>query len=479
MAEHAIAAPRRKLDGALADLVRLQPALTGLAVVAVIALIAAPGMLVSDTWLALVAGREIVQHGLPSHDHLTVLANGRRWVDQQWLGQLAFYGAWRLWGLGGVSALATGAALCAYGLPAVAAARRDVNRATLLCLPLLAVAAGAWGFQPRPQTLAVPAFAAVLHLLLTDPRGERPRTLLVLPLLVLWANLHGSVVLGAAIVVVYALFLAGRGQRLRALPFAAAPICVFASPYALSLPHYYRLMLLDPPFKRLDFAGEWESARLSPDFAFFYLLVAVALVVVVRSRERYTGLELVLLGLTAAAGFFALRNTMWFGLTALFVLPLGSGPRRRTGGVGAVVLSLLLGATIVSAVVVSAARPASYYTSRGLTQTAADAARRTLQHARGPIFADGWHGDWLLWRVPASRGRVAYDSRLELLTMRQLASLAPFILHKQPTPALRPYALAVVAPQWARVLARSGWGRIVYADRLTSVVVRSVNDDRR
>src|SRR5205823_1738302 len=50
-------------------------------------------LLTQDGWLALVAGREIAQHGLPSHDHLTVWSNGRAWVDEQWLGQLAFYGA--------------------------------------------------------------------------------------------------------------------------------------------------------------------------------------------------------------------------------------------------------------------------------------------------------------------------------------------------------------------------------------------------
>ena len=52
-----------------------------------------------DAWLGVVAGREIVQHGLPTVDHLTVLAAGRRWVDQQWLGQLVFYGLYKAGGM--------------------------------------------------------------------------------------------------------------------------------------------------------------------------------------------------------------------------------------------------------------------------------------------------------------------------------------------------------------------------------------------
>src|SRR6478609_1180068 len=55
--------------------------------------------LVVDGWMALVSGRWIAQHGLPSHDTLTVWTHSRRWTDQQWLAQLALYGLWRLGGI--------------------------------------------------------------------------------------------------------------------------------------------------------------------------------------------------------------------------------------------------------------------------------------------------------------------------------------------------------------------------------------------
>src|ERR671931_2654108 len=58
-----------------------------------------PSQVASDTWMTLTYGREIVQHGLPSHDALTVWAHGRTWTDQQWLGQLLFYGAYVLGGI--------------------------------------------------------------------------------------------------------------------------------------------------------------------------------------------------------------------------------------------------------------------------------------------------------------------------------------------------------------------------------------------
>src|ERR1700756_3379454 len=66
---------------------------------AIVLLVALRKDLVVDGWMALVSGRWIAQHGLPSHDTLTVWTHGRRWTDQQWLAPLALYGVWRLGGI--------------------------------------------------------------------------------------------------------------------------------------------------------------------------------------------------------------------------------------------------------------------------------------------------------------------------------------------------------------------------------------------
>ena len=51
----------------------------------------APSIVVGDTWLTLMAGREVVDHGLPHTEHITILGEGRTWTDQQWLAQVVFY----------------------------------------------------------------------------------------------------------------------------------------------------------------------------------------------------------------------------------------------------------------------------------------------------------------------------------------------------------------------------------------------------
>src|SRR5207244_2092533 len=122
--------------------------------------------LVVDGWMALVSGREIAQHGLPSHDALAVMTEGARWIDQQWLAQFALYGLSSLGGMKltllvhvalGVGALAgaavLGAALVSLaGIVRLAQARR-IAPGTLL----LAVAPWACLFA-SPYALHLPAY---------------------------------------------------------------------------------------------------------------------------------------------------------------------------------------------------------------------------------------------------------------------------------------------------------------------------------
>lgn len=472
MAGHAFALPRRsRADAALIALAPWLPMLVALAVLALVTVAVTPSMIVVDTWLALVSGREIVEHGLPSHDQLTLLGQGHRWTDQQWLGQLVFYGLWRLGGLGAVAVAGILLPLVAYGLPGLRSTRAGSNAYVLTFLPLAAVAGGMWGLQIRTQSLGLVLDAAVLTLLVADPRAQRRRTLLVLPILALWANVHGSVVLGAACVLVYGLALLVRGGRRRAVPYVLAPACVLASPYALELPRYYRLMLVDPPFKGL--VSEWQPTGLEPYYAGFYVLVAIAVVAVARQRSRFEPFELGLLALTSAAAFVAGRNTVWFALAALTVLPCRIGrPRRfeeRGAGIAAAGIALL----VLAMLAVAAERPARYYTSRGLRASAASAAERAATTTSGPVFADDEHADWLLWRVPSLRGRLAYDSRLELLTRGDLVGLVAVArMRGDVVRVLRRYPLAVVTPARARLLLRAGWGRVVYEDDTTALVRR-------
>src|SRR5688572_15883875 len=220
-----------------------------------------PSLVVGDTWLTLMAGREIVEHGLPHTEEITILGQGATWTDQQWLAQLVFYGAHELAGMKAVVVLDVLLVLLALSLAAGAARSIGASSRSTFLIGLLAVLAGPWGWTIRAQSAALPLFAGGLWLLLDGYRnGIRRRTLLVLPLLVLWANLHGSVVLGAGLTALLAIAVLIRDRRARSVPgfsqvpvvrpvalLVLAPLCILATPYGFDIVAYYDLMLVDAP----------------------------------------------------------------------------------------------------------------------------------------------------------------------------------------------------------------------------------------
>src|SRR5438445_11826260 len=185
-----------------------------------------------DTWLAVVGGREVA-HGLPSVDHLTVLAAGARWVDQQWLAQLLFYGAYNVGGLVLVALVSATLAFAAIaGAAAVALWRGADMRATVWVAAAALVPYLLPAEVPRTQSLAYPLFVAVAWLLIRDSLKPSHHVLLVLPLLALWANLHGSVLVAVGVVGLHGLWSARRRRLVGGILVVGTLASVFASPYA-------------------------------------------------------------------------------------------------------------------------------------------------------------------------------------------------------------------------------------------------------
>ena len=49
----------------------------------------------NDTWLGIAGGREVIEHGFGTAEHVDPLGT-HDWADQQWGAHLVFYGVWRL-----------------------------------------------------------------------------------------------------------------------------------------------------------------------------------------------------------------------------------------------------------------------------------------------------------------------------------------------------------------------------------------------
>jgi hypothetical protein len=400
-----------------------------LAAFAALLLAHSPSSLVQDGWMAILSGREVA-HGLPSHDTLTIWAHGRRWIDQQWLSQLGLYELYRLGGIRLVMLVNAAVATAGLAGAAVLARRLGASARSTTWICLVAVFAF-WGEGAvmRTQSLAYVFFVAVLWLVLDDRTHPSRRVYAVLPLIAVWANLHGSVVLGAALVAGSALLDVLASLRARQRP-GASPIllvvgsglCVFASPYALSLPAYYGKVLFSGGFGA--YLSEWAPTTLSlKNFSTFAVALG-GLWLLGRAGGILSTFEKVAFVSLTLLAFDAVRYAVWLALFALAVLPRlldqlrqpAFEPRRVNRLLAAGMLAVL-GAVTVSV----AAKPASWF-AKGYPSSVA----RAAVAAAGPygrIYADERYADWLLLQEPQLRGRLAFDTRFELLTPAQLRSI--------------------------------------------------------
>ena len=401
------------------------------AVVALLSIVLARAVLIGDTWIMLVSGREVAQHGLPHHDTLFVWTHGRTWIDQQWLAQLTYYG---LHVAGGIRAVLIANTFFVVAAAAVAfsfARLRGASPRAIFLIAVLLPLVAPWALQVRAQAPAQLLFAATFGLLTQRGALTWARVGVVLGLLVLWANVHGTVVMGAGLAMlcgVFALTAANRSHRSPALALLVlSPLCVFASPYGTDLVAYYRDLLTNPLLPK--FVAEWKPSTPGLLTAVFYTILAGGLFLFLKyGRKKVPLYDKVALALVTVNAMLALRSIIWFGIAAVIVLtPLVDdllGATRSLTGKTAARAGLAAGAaTLVFGVIVFSSSSASL--EQNWPRAAADHAALLASHPGSErVFADGTFADWLFWVRPELRDRIAYDGRFELLNEGEFTRLS-------------------------------------------------------
>ena len=349
--------------------------------------------------------------------------HGRVWTDQQWGAQFALYGLYVLGGhplLGVADAVVvvTAFGLAMFGARALGGGPRAI---WALWLPVLLAAPWAWTI--RAQLLSLPLYTGLLWLLAAEARRPTRRVYLAFPILVVWANVHGSVALGAMLTMLLGaielVVRRGHGWWRAVALLVVPPLCVLATPYGpVATARYYYTLLVDPPFDHQ--VTEWMWSKPAGSTAVFYFLAALAVPLVVWGRRRLRFFDIAVLALTLAGAIEAIRGIPWFALACMLFLPVAVGkalesrkpaPPRR--GFNTVLAIVATGAVAVL-VVVSLARPSSWYESNW-KPAPAEAVRRALRPGMR-VYAPDVYADWLLWKIPALRGRLAYDVRFEIYT---------------------------------------------------------------
>jgi hypothetical protein len=260
-------------------------------------------------WLAAL-GRTILAQGSIPAGVPYAAAPSVDWVNVPVLGELVFHALEVVAGdrgllLAQLVAVTAALTLLALGMRALG----TPDAASALVLILVFFAAAPSFIIVRAQLFSLVLFCATLLLLREEARSPSRRVWLLVPLIALWANLHGGVLVGLAIVAAYLALDRFRRQRAVAVGvLAACCVALFATPALTDSGSYYLGVLRSESAQR----GEGMWAPLSVHRPFDVLFIALAIPLLVFAfRSGLRSWELVCLAALAAATLHAGRNSLW------------------------------------------------------------------------------------------------------------------------------------------------------------------------
>ena len=261
-------------------------------------------------------------HRVPATDPFSYTAAGRPWVTHEWLSEVLMAIAYRLAGWSGVRVLIAFFAAGATGLLAAWLQAR-VRLVTFLMMVGLCLYVLVSHLLARPHVIALPFLILwIIQLIRANDQKTIP-PLWLLPIMTLWANLHGTYIIGLAYTCIFALeaVAAVKTNKVRTAVYWGMFI-VGVTLAAMITPNGFEGLVY--PFKvmsmtHLRYITEWEATQFTSATAFtvaffttlffcFYLGVKVPLV--------RLGLLLLLLQMTLQHS----RQELILAMTAPFLL---------------------------------------------------------------------------------------------------------------------------------------------------------------
>ena len=412
-------------------------------------------------WLVPLGAR--VAHGSIPHSlpYATAVTNG--WHDVPAGAELVLWSLFK--GFGGDRGLVIAQAAAATVAVAALAAglRREASEGGVLLVVPIVLA----GSLPTAVVANASLFSLMLLpvlVLLLEAETVRPsrRVWLAVPLLAIWANLHGEVIVGWALLVCYLAFERGRRAPFLSIGLLlAATVAIGLNPALWNTPGYYRAVL------------DSEVARRGTDLwaplgtgAFDVLLLAAAvallgLLAIGGARVRLW--EAIALGGLAVESVHVARTGVWFLFLAAYPAARGlrlRGPRRRVLVAAGVVLAAGAGVLLARGPVDPGSRPLALVAARTGEPVLADPVLgQQVVLAGGRVWVDNpldafrrsdqglyldwlagskggasaiWHAGYVLVHVgSASADRARSDPRLT-----RAAATSSAVLYRVRTPRL-------------------------------------------
>ena len=171
----------------------------------------------SDSYWHIVVGQWIIDHhAVPHVDLFSFTMRGAPWITSAWLSEVLYFAAFKLVGWPGPAMLAALSASIAFFLLTLLLLKRLPN-VPVMILVGAGIAMTTQHTLARPHILIFPLMVLWTDALLRATEERRAPSVAYLPLITLWANLHGSFTLGLALIAPFAfeaLWTADKSARL-------------------------------------------------------------------------------------------------------------------------------------------------------------------------------------------------------------------------------------------------------------------------
>lgn len=223
----------------------------------------------ADTYWQVALGDWMIAHrAVPHVDTYSWTVAGEPWISSQWLAQVIFAAVYGAFGWSGVVAVSALAIAAAFGLLTYYL-MRHLAPTPALVLTMAAFVLAAPHMLARPHALALPVMVMWVAGLVRAADEKRASSFWLLPLIALWANLHGGFTFGLLLiapVALEALINARADERVRvvmrwALFGLAALAAACVTPYGPeSILVTRRILGLGPA---LALIGEWQPENFA------------------------------------------------------------------------------------------------------------------------------------------------------------------------------------------------------------------------
>ena len=367
-------------------------------------------------------GEIIQESGFPKTDPLSFTMPTFGFVDHEWLTNISISYIYSIFGMWGLAVCFSLFAVLAVGASLTRVAdkfhqRIAINKFIPNIVTLLSFSVLLPFFGVRPQVLSWFFLAIILWILFKKWNYLKAR-FAVVPLILLWTNMHGSFVIGVGVLFLVLFLKLVRTRKIEFSEIVVLPASLavtFLNPYGVRLWGEVWMQFSDTSLRWN--ISEWMPAILMVDFSFISLLV-FSVSLIYRYRSKFTIEELSLFFLVLFSAILSRRHVpLW----VIVALPMATAClnyfydevkliKQAKGRLRKIYIYAWFGTLVIfSSQAFFSLRSAylltedKYYPSRAVAYLKAEM-------PEGNIFSEyGW-GGYLIWKLPEKR--VFIDGRM-------------------------------------------------------------------